>query len=179
MATPPPTSIDMQTRIIRARQPGITTAGTRFPRQLIGTSYLDRLQVVNDSTKIVIKRVQQDRAVWRLGYHGVVDRDPQYQLDLSFSDDDGQSFSATMFNITGNRVFQWRCQFGQLQAEPLLHGVALQWLLPTGWVFTDGIGVTTYEECVSNPTVITRTIRSPSNPQPAAFEVDVLALYPY
>ena len=157
--------------------PGATTGETRFPRQLIGSSYLDRLQLISTKTEVIVKRIQQDYQVRRLGWHGVVDRDPQYTIDVDFSDDDGQSFASPLFEIVGNRIYQIRARFGQLQAEPLLRGVGLRWRLPTGWSFTDGLGQLTYEELVSNPTTVQRTMRSPSGAQPAAFEIDVEELF--
>lgn len=154
---------------------GLSLPTTRFSRLLVPDNFLDRLQVVDDTTTTTIQQVLQDFEVRRLGYHGDVKRDPQYKISVDFSDDDGLSFTDQMLSATGNRIYQIRTQIAQLQATPLLTGFGLTWFLPAGWAFTDGlIAGPLYEEAVSNPLTVTRTILSPSNPQPAAFRVEMV-----
>lgn len=152
----------------------ITPPGTRFESLLVAGNFLERLQAVSDSTRRIIQQVSQDYQVRRLGYHGVVANDPAFQLQVDFSDDDGASFSEPMVNVVGNRIYQMRVRVTQHQVYPMVLGWGLLWTLPTGWEFTDAIPTTTYEDAVSNPLTVTRVMRSPANPQPAAFIVSVV-----
>lgn len=158
--------------------PGIQVrSDTPLSLLLIAGNPLDKLQASSKDTERVIAHVAQDYQVRRLGYHGVVENDMQFHIELDFSNDDGVSFASPMFEMEGNRIFQWRCKIAQLQAQPLLRGFATAWYLPNGWTFTDTLGTTLYDESVSNPLIVTRTIRSPVDPQPAAFEVEVTEVF--
>ena len=152
----------------------ITPASPRLSRMenlLMPTNYFDRMYRSTHSTKRFITQIKQDFQVRRLGYHGKVQEDKQYQGTLDFSTDDGRTFSAPAIGITGNTVVQLRLQLSQYQVNPPVRGWALNWYLPAGWVWLDGLGTTTYEEAVSNPMVVTRPTRSPNNPQPVGFRI--------
>lgn len=151
----------------------IVALPTRFEAAVVPANLLEQMQAVSNATSRIIVQVAQDYQVRRLGYHGSVLNEVQYDGELSFSDNDGQSFATVLATPEGNRVLQLRCSIRQLGGDELIRGLQLLWTLPAGWVFTDGISTRTYEEFVSNPVVIARTMRSPANPQPAAWKVDV------
>ena len=144
---------------------------TRFERQIVTANVLEQLQAVSNDTRKWIRRQNQDFAERAAGYHGDVSQDPQYEGKVEFSDDDGVTFTEPLFDPPGNRLIQMKLTLAQLHVEPPLRGFAFQWYLPTGWVFTDALPVLTYEEAVSNPLVVTRSIRSPANPQAVGFRV--------
>ena len=52
----------------------------------------------------------------------------------------------------------------------------LDWYLPTGWVWIDGLGTTTYEEAVSNPMVVTRVVRMATEHTVVAVDQSVVTL---
>jgi hypothetical protein len=147
---------------------------TRFEQMLVPSNFLDRLQVVSDSTRRWSTFVQQTSASQRAGFHGEIARDPQYSGVITFSDDDGVTFTPQLVNPVGNRIVQLRLAVTQHQVQPMLRGYRFDWYLPSGWTFTDALGTTTYEEAVSNPTIITRVMLSPVNPQPVGFRVLVV-----
>lgn len=152
---------------------------SRFPRQVWVGNWLDKLQVANRETRRVVRKTRE--LSWRerrAGYHGETKRGEMYQISVSFALENESVYSEPLPSVEGNRLYQIRMALAQYQAWPPIMGWNLQWNLPTGWVFTDALGSTTYDEFVSNPMVITRIIRSPVNPQPAAFKIKVLAKYP-
>lgn len=159
-------------------QPGIQVpADSRFARMLVAGNPLDQLQAASQQTERVAVRVAQGWSERRLGYHGVVRNDDQYELQVTFSDDDGISYGDPLVGVEGNRTYHYRVTVAQLQAYPLLKAFSLVWLLPSGWSFLDQLPATLHEEAVSNPLIVTRTILSPVNPQPAAFEVYVFEVF--
>ena len=158
--------------------PGVKVVGaSRFSREMVAGNPLDRLYASSVQTKRLTRRVVLDYQDRRRGIHGIVKRDDQWELRLSFSNDEGQSFSDTLVGAEPNRVYQLRMSISQLQAEPLLRGFRTGWYLPAGWMFADNLGRYIYDETVSNPMVVTRVIRAPSPIQAAAFEVRVLTVY--
>ena len=144
---------------------------TRFERQLIPGNFHDQLNVVSDQTKTIIRHVGLTSTQVAQGYHGSVAKDPQFAGEITFSDDDGRSFVNPLVSPVGNRLVQIRCSIAQYQVEPRVKGFRLDWFVPDGWSWRDGLGVTTYEQVVSNPLVVTRVMLSPENPQPAVWQV--------
>lgn len=138
---------------------------------------LERLQVVDVNAKDTALVVAQDYQHRRLGFHGVVQRDPQYTLTLEFSSDDGGSFANPAVNVPANRIMQLKCIIEQHQAEPLVRGFQTYWTLPSGWTFRDGLSRRLWDEAVSNPLIVTRTVLSPANPQRAPVVVVVERLF--
>lgn len=150
---------------------------SRFERQLVPSNILDRLQVISKSTlkanqKISIAETRRYRVA------GTVPSDPRYDLELQFSNDDGATFTEPMINPAGDRIYQFRLRFRQhVDDRDLLAGVAIRWDLTGGWAFADGLPATLYDECISNPMVVTRAVRSPAAPLSAAFRLVVMAIY--
>lgn len=151
---------------------------TRFERQMWVGNWIDALQVANKKTEVIVKNQTalrfQER---RLGYHGVAKRGEMYQIGVSFALENTGVYSEPLPSVEGNRVYQVRMALAQYQAYPLVMGWALDWLLPPGWVFTDALPTRTYEEFVSNPTIVTRYVRSPVNPVPSGFRIIVAGKY--
>ena len=168
---------------IRTPKPIVETDRTyrssRFERQMWVNNPLDGLQRASLSTRIIVKYQQRQSYRERVkGYHGVAKRGEMYQIGVSFALENEGVYSEPLPAALGNRVYQVRMALAQYQAFPLVMGWGIEWLLPTGWAFADALGPITYEEFVSNPMVVTRMVRSPANPQPAGFQMVVVAKYP-
>jgi hypothetical protein len=149
----------------------VSALPTRFEAAVVPNNVLTQLEAVSEDTKHWIRRVAQDYQIRRLGYHGDVPDEAQFSGELSFSDDDGQTFVNPLPTPDGNRVCYIRVKITQHASRARLSGLRLDWYLPAGWTWRDGLGTTTYEEMVSNPTEITRAMLSPANPQPAKWTV--------
>jgi hypothetical protein len=155
----------------------VTTS--RFERQVWVGNWLDKIETVSKKTEVIIRKSQAASVATRsLGYHGDTKRGEMYQIGVSFALQNEGVYSEPLPSVEGNRLYQIRMALAQYQAYPLVMGWALEWHLPTGWVWIDGLGATTYEEFVSNPTVVTRMMRSPVNPAPAGFQILVVGRYP-
>jgi len=152
---------------------------SRFQRQVWVGGWLDKLQKADKTTRVIVKRVQEvSYKEKRAGYHGVAKRGEMYQITVSFALDNTDGYSEPLTSVEGNRLYQVRMALAQYQAWPPVRGWGLEWRLPAGWVFTDGLGNQTYDVFNSNPMIITRIVRSPVNPVPAAFRIIVFAKYP-
>lgn len=146
---------------------------TRFERQLVPSNFLDRLQVLTSKTAAVARQaVMQNRLVPYGIYGSVVRADPQYSIKFMFSTDSGDSFSESP-EITSGINYHVRLEISQLH-EDLLAGFNIQWWLPTGWKFVDGLPASTWEEAISNPLIVTRVARSPANAVAAPFRAVIL-----
>lgn len=150
---------------------------SRMENLLMPSNWFDTVYRQTKSNEITIQRVIQDVVTKRLGYHGAIKKDPQYEGRLEFSTDDGRTFSSPAVGILGNAIVQIRLSLSQYQTDSPIHAYKLEWYLPNGWVWTDGLGTTTYDEAVSNPMVVTRVSRSPTNPQPVGFRVLIAERY--
>ncbi len=150
---------------------------SRMENLLMPSNFFDKVYAKSTKNAKTIKKVAQTFQQRRLGYHGVIAKDLQYDGTLDFSTDDGHTFSSPAINVTGASPVQIRLSLSQYQVQPLIRGWGLDWYLPTGWVWLDGLGTRTYEETNSNPTVITRVAQSPTNPQPVGFRVLIAQRY--
>jgi hypothetical protein len=154
-------------------------APSRFEAQVwAGGSWIDRVALVSRDTRRVVRQVRSlTYSQRKAGFHGVTERGDMYQIGVSFALTGESVYSEPLPSIEGNRLYQVRMALAQYQATPLVMGWALDWYLPTGWVFIDNLGTRTYDEFVSNPTVVTRVVRSPVNPAPAGFRIIVAQKY--
>jgi hypothetical protein len=150
---------------------------SRMERLLIPTNWMDQLYRSSKATETYIKRSRATFKQKRLGYHGIVKKDAQYSGKITFSTDDGYTFSNPAVNVEGNRVIQMKLELTQHQVEPLIMGWELHWHLPNGWTWTDNLGRVTIEITNTNPLIVTRTTRSPANPLPVGFRVIVAKRY--
>lgn len=153
--------------------------GTRFERELVPNNIFDQLQVIRRKQGTLIDRHRHmSRERRRQWIHARVPTDVRYEFTVDFSPDDGVTFTDPLVQPDGNRVYQMRLRFTQHvnDERDMLQGVALRWHAPPGWTFVDGLGQddTLYEECVSNPMVVTRVVRSPQNPEPAGFRIHLV-----
>jgi len=146
---------------------------------MVPTNWFDRQYRTTAQTRTWVRRYNRTIGSRRrrLGYHGIIKKDPQYQGTIDFSTDDGYTFSNPAVNVLGNRVIQMRLTLAQHQVQPLIMGWELRWHLPNGWVWTDRLDRITFERNNSNPMVVTRTIRSPANPVPVGFRVIIAHRY--
>jgi hypothetical protein len=152
----------------------LEAAQSRYELAVTPSNYLDKLNVVTERTRRWIRPKDQSWATRRMGYHGIVKKGGQFSLHVYFSDDDGDTFDSPLVSAPGNRIIQLKLEIAQLNVDPLLQGFGVKWRLPNGWVFTDGLDNLTYEVSNSNPLIFTRTVRSPTNPQPAGFRATIV-----
>lgn len=101
---------------------------------------------------------------------------PSYQIELDFSDD-GESFSNPLTSAKADHVYYVRATITQHVADPPWQGFKLRWDRPDYWYWYDGLGMTTYEETISNPLVIVRRVHSPARLQKVRFKTTVLDKY--
>ena len=149
---------------------------SRMERLLQPTNWMDRLYAVDRrATNTLRHQVSWQRR--RLGYHGVLKKDPQYQGRIDFSADDGYTFSDPAINVEGNRIIQIRLTLSQHETDVPILGWALDWYKPAAWEWADNLGRRTYEENTSNPFVVTRVLHSPNNPVPVGFRVIIAERY--
>lgn len=153
--------------------------GSRFVRETTPNNIYDRLNHISSAQGTTFNRlkiVSHEQTARHI--YADVPKDPQYEFTVDFSPDDGNTFTDPLVQPEGNRIFQMRLRFTQHVADTdMLAGIALRWYAAAGWVFADGLGSLLYDECVSNPTVITRIVRSPAKPQPSGFRVVLVTKY--
>lgn len=154
---------------------------SRFDRQMRGQlSWLNELHTVTKQVAVVkvAQRTLDYQQRQTNNYHGITARGEMYQIGVSFALENEGVYSEPLPSVEGNRLYQIRVALAQYQAVPLTMGWALQWALPVGWTFFDGLPAVTYEEFVSNPTIVTRMLLSPVAPVPAGFQITVVGKYP-
>jgi len=104
---------------------------------------------------------------------------PSPALDATERDEWGLSFGNPLVNPHKNTIYMVRATVSQLRVEPLLGGLILRWVRPTGWAWADGQGVQIPVQVASNPLVVTRLVLSPSSTiVNTGFSVSVVAEYP-
>jgi len=153
---------------------------TRFERQVWVDGWLQKMSRSTKDTRIVVRRVRElSYKERKAGYHVVAKRGDMYQIHVSFALDNTDNYTEPLTTAEGNRTYQLRMALSQYEValQTQIMGWGLEWRLPVGWVWTDGLGSVTYEKFNSNPMVITRIVRSPVNPQPAGFRIIVTAKY--
>ena len=87
---------------------------------------------------------------------------PSPALDADERDEWGLSFGNPLVNPHKSTIYMVRATISQLRTEPLLGGLILRWVRPTGWAWIDGQPVQTPVQVASNPLVVTRLVLSPS-----------------
>lgn len=157
----------------------IIPPGTRFGRELLTRSILNDIQKVSGLVRQLPNVWIGARSANRFVFAPTdVPEDPQFELEVQFSPDDGYTFDAPLVQPLPDRLFQIRLRFSQHVGErDMLRGTGIEWILPTGWTFADGLDAVLYDECVSNPMVVTRLIRSPAAVIPAGFRLVVTSTY--
>jgi len=104
---------------------------------------------------------------------------PSPVLDATERDEWGLSFGNPLVNPHKSTIYMVRATVSQLRVEPLLGGLILRWVRPTGWAWADGQGVQIPVQVASNPLVVTRLVLSPSTTiVNTGFSVSVVAQYP-
>ena len=104
---------------------------------------------------------------------------PSPALDADERDDWGNYFGNPLVNPHKSTIYMVRATVSQLRTEPLLGGLILRWVRPTGWAWADGQGVQIPVQVASNPLVMTRLVLSPSTTiVSTGFAVSVVAQYP-
>lgn len=130
---------------------------SRFERILIANNLIDSTNATSrqatSTARATTVTPARDRFV-----AGKQRENPQYTLDVEFSDD-GEVFSEPLVNPVAGQVYQIRARVTQHHSGNLFSGVHLRWRRPAGWTWTDGYDAHTYHETISNPLVITRKAR--------------------
>ena len=104
---------------------------------------------------------------------------PSPALDATERDEWGLSFGNPLVNPHKSTIYMVRATVSQLRVEPLLGGLILRWVRPTGWAWADGQGVQIPVQVASNPLVVTRLVLSPSTTiVNTGFSISVVAQYP-
>ena len=104
---------------------------------------------------------------------------PSPALDATERDEWGLSFGNPLVNPPKSTIYMVRATVSQLRVEPLLGGLILRWVRPTGWAWADGQGVQIPVQVASNPLVVTRLVLSPSTTiVNTGFSISVVAQYP-
>ncbi len=151
---------------------------TRFERQMLAGNWINDLAQIRLTTNRIVRTIRYVSSSERArGYHGLAKRGDMYQIGVSFALENVGVYSEPLPSAEGNRLYQIRMALAQYQAFPLIMGWSLDWYLPEGWVWWDGLGTRTHEEFISNPMVVTRMVQSPGNPAPAGFQIVVGAKY--
>ena len=103
---------------------------------------------------------------------------PSPVLDATERDEWGLSFGNPLVNPHKSTIYMVRATISQLRTEPLLGGLILRWVRPTGWAWADGQGVQIPVQVASNPLVVTRLVLSPSTTiTNTGFSVSVVGQY--
>ncbi len=103
---------------------------------------------------------------------------PSPALDADERDDWGNYFGNPLVNPHKSTIYMVRATVSQLRTEPLLGGLILRWVRPTGWTWADGQGVQIPVQVASNPLVMTRLVLSPSTTiVSTGFAVSIVAQY--
>ena len=103
---------------------------------------------------------------------------PSPALDATERDEWGLSFGNPLVNPHKSTIYMVRATVSQLRVEPLLGGLILRWVRPTGWAWADGQGVQIPVQVASNPLVVTRLVLSPSTTiTNTGFSVSVVGQY--
>lgn len=106
---------------------------------------------------------------------GVGTADPQFDLTMEFGASTGQGTTGFSPNatITADTEYYVRAKISQHQVAPLITGVTMQWSLPAGWVWVDGLGNLTMDELPSNPGYVCRVAKSPHSPSDATISATI------
>jgi hypothetical protein len=154
---------------------------TRFARQANQFNVLDvqKTNTANISTlNVKTKKVRKHHNV---KLSGAAKRDPRFDLEVEFSVAEGSgagdSYGNPLADTKANTEYYIRLRLRQHQAEPLLQGFSLAWKKPSGWAWVDGLGTSTYETAISNPTIVTRVCKSPGSLAAGSFRVAVTEKY--
>lgn len=91
---------------------------------------------------------------------GITKQGPMYTVAVDVSSD-GKSFSTSLTTAKPETYYFVRAQVTQHVGEPRIQGFKILWSIPTGWVWVDGIGSTSYEEAMANPLPVIRKVKSP------------------
>ena len=106
---------------------------------------------------------------------GVLNNDPQFDLAIEFGKDNdlGTDGFSDVVEVTRDAVYYVRAKIAQHQVAPLILGVTLEWTLPAGWRWVDGLGNTTSDELPSNPGYVCRVAQAPHQPTNALIKAVV------
>jgi hypothetical protein len=105
---------------------------------------------------------------------------PSPALTAQEKADWGTGYSNPLVGIKKSCVYCVRVKIDQLGVDPPFGGYKLQWVVPTGWVYADGLtSKIMYVEVASNPLIVVRKFRSPLvKVKTAVFRVIPLEWYP-
>jgi len=154
---------------------GVNTTADRFPNTMgrVPDPYAKESTKSAKKTKKAVVKKKKKPVLIRLAQS----RGPRYEVEVEFSSDKGKSFSNSKLAAAPLKHYRIKAKFNQFQAEPLLQGAKLHWIIPSGWRWIDGKGAYTLETLCSNPLEVIRIVKSPKTVRSSYVKVLVPKVY--